>query len=612
MKDDVSPGSFVEQYESYIDATEEARAAAERDRDYRNLKQWTDEQKKELNGRPPVVIDYISRKADYFIGIEQEQRTDPKALPRTPKHDDASDVITDVLRYVEEDQRIDELATDCFENLVVEGVSAAIIDVEPKNDEICVAVRQIDWDRFYYDPHSRRRDMSDAAFMGVVVWMDYAKAKRLYKGKKEEIEAAVANDNVLATTHEDKPLWIDKKRKRLKVCQHFYLGDDGEWMTCHFTKGAFLIEPRQSPYADEYGKPVNPIVVNTAYIDRDNNRYGLLRQFVDVQDEINHRRSKALWLLSNRQTFSNRQSGIDEHDARKQLARPDGHIQMQSGQFGVDFGIIPTTDMAEGQLAMFENAKSEILGYATAVDPDSQSGRAMMVADNKAFKEIGRIFASHRRFKTDIYRQCWLRIKQFWTDQKWIRVTDNEQALEWVGLNIPVTAAEQYIMEQTGAPLKDIKNKYAQQLEQVYAEQPEMRQVVETINDVAKMDVDINIEAVPDTLTLQQEQFQLLADLAKVYGPQEVPFDSLVELSGMRNKKQFLDQRRNGQNQAGQVAAQAAQLQQAKTQTDIENKQADTAVKNAQAMKVAAEAQTAQLEGALLQSLPDVTPNVII
>ena len=187
-----------------------------------------------------------------------------------------------------------------------------------------------------------------------------------------------------------------------------------------------------------------------------------------------------------------------------------------------------------------------------------------------------------------------------------------EQALEWVGLNIPVTAAEQYIMEQTGAPLKDIKNKHAQQLEQVYAEQPEMRQVVETINDVAKMDVDINIEAVPDTLTLQQEQFQLLADLAKVYGPQEVPFDSLVELSGMRNKKQFLDQRRNGQNQTGQVAAKAAQLQQAKAMADIENKHADTAVKQAQAMKTTADAQTSQLEGVLLQSIPDVTPNVII
>ena len=236
----------------------------------------------------------------------------------------------------------------------------------------------------------------------------------------------------------------------------------------------------------------------------------------------------------------------------------------------------------------------------------------MMVADNKAFKEIGRIFASHRRFKTDIYRHCWLRIKQFWTDEKWVRVTDNEQALEWVGLNIPVTAAEQYIMQKTGAPLKDIKIQYAQQLEQVYAEQPEMRQVVETINDVAKMDVDINIEAVPDTLTLQQEQFQLLADLAKVYGPQEVPFDSLVELSGMRNKKQFLDQRRNGQNQAGQVAAKAAQLQQAKAMADIENKQADTAVKQAQAMKTTADAQTSQLEGVLLQSIPDVTPNVII
>lgn len=600
---------FVEQYESYVDATEEARAAAERDRDYRNLKQWTDEEVRKLAGRPAVVIDYISRKADYFVGIEQEQRTDPKALPRTPQHENASDAITDVLRFVEEDQRIDEIATDCFENLIVEGVCAAIIDAIPKGDDFDVIVTPIDWDRFYYDPHSRRRDFSDAAFMGVVVWMDHDKAKRIYKDT-DAIEQAI-NAEASNSTHEDKPLWVDKKRKRIMVCQHFYL-DDGKWMTCHFTRGAFLVEPRECPYLDGDGQPVNPIVANTAFIDRENNRYGLLRQFIDIQDEINHRRSKALYLLSSRQTWSTDMARIDVHELRTELARPDGHIKLGSGEFGRDFGLLETNDMAQGQLAMFENAKGEILNYATSLDPDNASGRAMLVADNKAQKEVGRLFASHRRFKTDIYRQVWQRIKQFWSEEKWIRVTDNENALEWIGLNVPVTMAEKMISEQSGIPVEDIKKTAPKELEEVYQQAPQMKQVVETLNNVAEMDVDISIEAVPDTLTLQQEQFQILADLAKVYGPQEVPFDSLVELSGLRNKQAFLDKRKNGQDQAGQIAAQAAQLQQAEKMAAIENKQADTAVKQAQAMKVAADAQTSQLEGVLLQSIPDVTPNVII
>lgn len=600
---------FVEQYESYVDSTETARAAAERDRDYRNLKQWTQEEVQKLGDRPAVVIDYTSRKADYFIGIEQEQRTDPKALPRTPKHEKASDVATDVLRYVEEDQRIDELATDCFENLIVEGIEAAIIDAVPKGDSFDVTVTQIDWGRFYYDPHSRRRDFSDAAFMGVVVWMDVEKAKRIYKSA-EGIEQAL-NTEASNSTHEDKPLWVDKKRKRLMVCQHFYRESD-KWMTCHFTNGAFLIEPRESPYLDDDGQPTNPIVANTAFIDRENNRYGLLRQFIDIQDEINHRRSKALYLLSSRQTWSTDLARIDVHELRKELARPDGHVKLGSGEFGRDFGLLETNDMAQGQLAMFENAKGEILNYATSLDPDNASGRAMLVADNKAQKEVGRLFSSHRRFKTDIYRQVWMRIKQFWSEEKWIRVTDDEKSLEWIGLNIPVTMAEKMISEQMGIPPEEVKRSAEKELQEIYQQQPQLQQVVETLNNVAEMDVDISIEAVPDTLTLQQEQFQILADLAKVYGPQEVPFDSLVELSGMRNKQAFLDKRRNGQDQAGQLAAQAAQLQQAKTQADIENKQADTAVKQAQAMKVAADAQTSQLEGVLLQSMPDVTPNVII
>lgn len=600
---------FVEQYESYVDSTETARAAAERDRDYRNLKQWTDEEVKKLAGRPAVVIDYISRKADYFVGVEQEQRTDPKALPRTPQHEQASDAITDVLRFVEEDQRIDEIATDCFENLIVEGVCAAIVDAVPKGDDFDVTVTPIDWDRFYYDPHSRRRDFSDAAFMGVVVWMDYDKAKRIYKDK-DAIEQAI-NAEAPAATHEDKPLWVDKTRKRLMVCQHFYL-EDGKWMTCHFTRGAFLIEPRESPYLDDDGKPCNPIVANTAFIDRENNRYGLLRQFIDIQDEINHRRSKALYLLSSRQTWSTDMACIDVHELRKELARPDGHVKLGAGEFGRDFGLLETNDMAQGQLAMFENAKGEILNYATSLDPDNASGRAMLVADNKAQKEVGRLFSSHRRFKTDIYRQVWLRIKQFWSEEKWIRVTDDENALEWIGLNVKVTAAEQMIAQQMGVSIEQVKRNPPQELQAIYQQAPQLQQVVAVINNVAEMDVDISIEAVPDTLTLQQEQFQILADLAKVYGPQEVPFDSLVELSGLRNKQAFLDKRRNGQDQAGQMAAQAQQMQQAKVMADIEKTNAETALKQAQAMKTAADAQTSQLEGALLQSLPDVTPNVII
>lgn len=609
VKDEHDTLHFVQQYESYIDATDSARTLAERDRDYRNLKQWTAEEKRKLDGRPAITIDYISRKADYFVGVEQEQRTDPKALPRTQEYERGAEAITDVLRYVEEQQRIDELATDCFENLIVEGVCAAIIDVDNKAE---LKVTQIEWDRYYYDPHSTKRDLSDKTFDGVVVWMDASKAKRIYKGKDEEIDNALGDTNVISSTHEDKPLWVDQKRKRIRICQHFYLNDDGQWWTCHFTKGAFLIDPMPSPYVDDAGEPVNPIVANSAFIDRENNRYGLLRQFVDIQDEINHRRSKALFLLSARQTFSTARAQVDEYDVRNQLARPDGHVKIHAGEFGVDFGTLPTNDMAQGQLAMFENAKAEILNYATSLDPDNASGRAMLVADNKAQKEVGRIFSSHRRFKTDIYRQCWMRIKQFWDQEKWVRITDDEQSLEWVGLNVPVTAAEKFISEQTGVEVDEIKQNHKDELEQIYQEMPQMRQIVEVKNDVAQMDVDISIEAVPDTLTLQQEQFQILADLAKVYGPQAVPFDSLVEVSGLRNKQAFLDKRKQADEAAGNAQAQAQQAQLMKLMSDIKNKDADTQVKLAQAMKTTADAHTSQLEGVLLTARPDITPNVII
>ena len=100
-------------------------------------------------------------------------------------------------------------------------------------------------------------------------------------------------------------------------------------------------------------------------------------------------------------------------------------------------------------------------------------------------------------------------------------------------------------------------------------------------NALAELDVDINIDAIPDTANLAQEQFLQLTELARLYGPQEVPFDDLLELSSMPEKAKLIAKRKERQEQMAAQQAQAQEMQQQIAMqgavAEIENTQADTA-----------------------------------
>ena len=106
-------------------------------------------------------------------------------------------------------------------------------------------------------------------------------------------------------------------------------------------------------------------------------------------------------------------------------------------------------------------------------------------------------------------------------------------------------------------------------------------------NALAEMDVDILIDATPDTANVQQEQFKMLVELAKMYGPQEVPFDDMLAVSAMPDKRAIIEKRKARQEQNAQqqqqMQAMQMQLAQAGAMADIENTQADTQLKSAKA-----------------------------
>ncbi len=578
------------------DSGRDAREYAERDRDYYDGKQWTSAEKTKLEarGQAAIVINRVKRKVDFLTGSEIQARTDPKAFPRTPNHEQAAEAATDALRYVCQNNDFDIVRSDAWENMVVEGTGACAVLVKPVHGEPEISLAWVPWDRLFWDPHSRKRDFSDARYKGVVIWMDQDEAVARWPGHEAAFEEMIQTSTT-AETYDDRPkfnVWADKKRKRVRVVEIHYKDGRGAWHWAFFTKAAMLQEPALSPFVDENGEPESWLIMSSLHVDRDNNRYGAVREMIGPQQEVNHRRSKALHLLSVRQVRTESGAVEDVGHAKRELAKPDGWIETNPN---LQFEILPTNDMAQAQFSLLQESKAEIDGMGPNASLQGKqdrelSGRALLAQQQGGFVELGRAFDTRRQWDLAVYRQVWNRIRQFWTAERWVRVTDDDDNLKFVGLNQPVTAGEQVIaqLRDGGADQATLQAAVAQ-----LSARPEAQQVVAVENEVAEMDVDIILEEAPDTVNIQQEQFDGIVKMATAGVP--FPPEVIIEASSLRNKKALLEKLQGGDEEARAEAAEKAVIaeelqvrgaiaQIEKTEAEAEDKQASAEERRAKAL----------------------------
>lgn len=571
------------------DSTEQARRLSEQDRDYRDHKQWSSEELRKLRARnqPPIVINRIARKVDTIVGIQERSQTDPKAQPRTPRDEDAAEIATDSLRFVCDDSRFKNTKRDMLENLVVEGMGGAEITVERKRNLIDVVITRIRWEEIFYDPFSREKDFSDARYKGRAKWMHIDDVGALYGPQAMEVAKSALNSSAMVSgSFEDRPqrfaIWTDRRGQRVVVVDMYYRQGDG-WNRAVFCSGGDLIPDGPSPYLDDDEKPTCCMEFGSVYVNRENERYGLVRGMIGPQDEINYRRSKLLHIISNRQTFANNKAGIDVDKIKYEMARPDGHIESTAGEFNRDFGVIPTSDMAAGQAELLQHAQNEIdlLGPNNSLQgrgSDDQSGKAWLAQQQAGMAELAMLYATFDDWCLRVYRQVWQRIRQFWDAPRYVRVTDNENAYRYIFVNEPV-------VDQMGFPIMDPRTG-----------QPAVR------NRPAEMDVDIIIESSPDVTNLMQEQFEMLVKLRELGEP--IPATAIIKASNLPRKKEILDELERQKPQPDPLEVAKLQQGQEKLQQTGAQTQADVRLKHAQAVQIERET----MLGPVDQGAPPLDP----
>lgn len=566
----------VQQFEEAEQATQDARQLAERDRDYYDEKQWTAAEKAALEkrGQPAVTYNRIKRKVSAMLGLERQTRKDPKAFPRNPDDEAAANAATDALRYVCDDNRWNDKRSTAAKDLAIEGTCAIKVGVRQTKEGIDPVLSRVAWDRFYYDPHSVEFDFADANYMGEVVWMDLADAIARFPDAQDVLETTVSSAQG-SETYDDTPkyrMWADYRRKRVRICEHYYRDGEG-WKFCLFTKGGYIVEPMPSPYLGDDGQPECPIKAVSLYVDRDGNRYGEVRTMIGPQDEINKRRSKALHLISQRQVRVSPAVAQDPNEVRRELARPDGVFVGDAGEVE----ILPTNDMASANLQLLQEAKAEIdlLGPNAALGGKNQqeaSGRAIIAQQQGGMTELSTYLDCIRTLSLAVYRSIWARVRQHWTGPRWVRITDDQRNLRFVGINQPVTAL-QAEAKRLGVSKDNMQQADPQAVGylQTLANLPAGQQIVGVENAVAELDVDIIVDEGIDSPTIAAEQFEQMLKLAG--GGLPIPPDVLIEASSLKNKDQLLERMRQGPSPE-QMAAQQIAL--AGEQAKVEETQSKT------------------------------------
>lgn len=593
------------------DMSSEARRKSQLDRDYYDGPKQLDAEVRTIlkaRNQPPIYTNQIRPAINGILGVMQGAQTDPRAFPRNPDDSDAATIASKTLRFIADVADFDEVKLDCAENYWIEGTCAAIIECDGEN----ITVDQIRWEEFFFDPRSRRPDFKDASYMGFAQWLNTEFVQRMYPDQYAAMGDPMESGGIgIEPTWEDRPEnmspWVDSKQRRLMVVTLFY-ASGGKWYRCVYC-AAGVFEHDETGYLDNKGNVICPVEAVSYGVNRENERYGHVQDMKPIQDEVNASRSRSLHLANSRQIQQTDPSAppIDVDLARTEAAKADGVIP-------AGWQKVPTDDMLQANLLRNQEAKGELQRMAPTPsvlgrDQGASSGRERLVLQQAGMTELARPMGRLDSWGQRCYRQMWWRAQQFWTMPKYIRVTDEVRAPEFLQINEPVfDEAGQPVLEvdpRTAMPvMQPVSGPDGQPVVDPATGQPAMQPVQKVENRIADLDLDIIIETVPDTANIQQEVFADLMEIVRSVGMQAVfspEFELLIEMSTLNDKAALIEKLKAGKEEAqsGQMAeaakmiealqAQIADLTQGQLAAERDKTTSEAEENRAQAEKLQAE-----------------------
>lgn len=602
------------------------------DADFYDNIQWSEEDAKDVEdrGQKAIVYNVISQSVNWIIGSEKRGRTDFKILPRGKEDAKPAEAKTKYMKYLSDVNRTPFHRSRAFEDQVKVGIGWVESGCQEEDDGEPIYFRYESWRNMLWDSASTELDGSDMRYQFRSKWVDEDIALALFPDRTDKILSAVTTSGVFglgalgdgddvmdqAELERDNAGMLSSgtmhRRRRLRLIEAWYRVPS---MTKKLRGGAFngeiydenhplhkaAVESGACRVVEKMMMRVRVAIMTVSGMlydewspyrhnrfkfipiwgyrrDRDGLPYGVIRGMRDIQEDINKRMSKALYILSNNKTIIEEGALSDEmsiDDFADEVARPDAIIVMKNNKLGaikmdVDRELAPAhLELASRNIQMIQQVggvTDELLGRTTnavsgvAVEKRQEQGS---LATSKLFDNLRLAVQLHGEIELSL-------MEQYVTEEKQFRITNQRGTPEFITMN-------------DGLPE----------------------------NDITRTKADFVISEADWRATMRQAALDQLLDMLTKMPPEVamVMLDLVVESMDVPNRDEIVKRIRavNGQRDPDatemtpeeQIAMQSKQMADQAQQAMFE---ADLAVKQADAQKKAADAKKSEAQIALTEA----------
>ena len=510
--------------------------------------QWSPEEKAELENvnQPAIVINHIRGKINYLVGLAAQQNISIRCTPRGKADSDLAFVASMVLEYIQEinDWRTADIYA--FRDAVITGLGWIEARKSLTLFRDPIKIGWVDYREILTDPFAKSPTLDDARFLFRYRWLDEDQAIEMFPEAKRVISEVAGG---VRTAPFDTALeylpgdivehWWDRQRRRVLLVELQYK----QFEDCLVFWDGMRAQPYRSRYHDKavrLGKGwvlkmrlprvrvaflVGPYVIfdepspylhgrfwyipYVSYRDRRGIPYGVVRNLIDPQDEINKRRSKALHYLTAKRVLAE-EGAVDDPDRfMEELAMPDAFLTYRKG-----FQVQLENDLQLGKqhFEIMQDAANE-MQFISGIFPDAfgqptnaRTGVALQTRTMNSQASLADIFSN--------------------------RLT----ALKALG-EIELGLAKQFYRPEFVAQIVD-ENPQNLMADIRTTRTPEGEILLR--NDIAALDADIKVE-VSSGASERQVALTQLVEVVKSMPPEAavLMLDMIVDLSDVKDKDQI-------------------------------------------------------------------------
>ena len=449
----------------------------------------------EARGQLPITYNVIGPAVNWMLGQERRARSQPRILARSKAGTRHAEHKTKLLKYVY-DQSQGEMATSmAYRDAVRSGLGWIESGFRGfDDDEEPVFMGYEAWRNILHDSLANEYDFRDARFMFRTRWGDTDLASRLFTTPSQR--ATIAQASIDGTEYlSDFDFYGDEfmdikemqaseshagrdagdgRRQRVRLIEAWYrrpvdtdvmVGGEFnglKFMPEHRGHAAMvenghanvqrrvkmrmhvaimtsrgLLHNQESPYLhNRY--PFTPIVGNIKA--GTGEPYGVIRNLVDIQIDVNRRAGKALQLITDNKVYMDKDAyeGGDLDDLADEMARPDAIITLKKGarfEPGKDRELAPAhMDMFARGILMIQSISGvtdENMGRST----NATSGRAIIARQDQGTTTTWHYVDNLRYCLRSHGEKMLSLVEQYFTEEKSFRITNQRGTPDYQQVN---------------------------------------------------------------------------------------------------------------------------------------------------------------------------------